>query len=162
VCALVIRRVLISGIAASWAMPRTLRWAIYRLCGLRFATRAISGGCFFSGPIAIGRGTYINANCFFDGSAPIEVGERCSFGPGVYVITSAHELGGPHQRAGALTARPVRIGAGTWVGARVTILPGVTVGPGCVLAAGAVVTGDCEPNTLYGGVPAKALRRLDA
>jgi maltose O-acetyltransferase len=157
----VIRRVLISSVAASWVMPRTLRWAIYRICGLRFDTRAISGGCFFSGPITIGRGTYINANCFFDGSAPIDVGERCSFGPGVMVITSAHELGGGDQRAGALTARPVRIGAGTWVGAGARILPGVTIGQGCVLAAGAVVTSDCAPNTLYGGVPARPLRDLE-
>lgn len=157
-----VQRVLISIIAASWATPRTLRWAIYRLCGLQIETRAISAGCFFSGPVRIGRGSYVNANCLFDGSAAIDIGERCAFGPGVMVITSAHEIGDQHKRAGAVTAAPVRIGDGTWIGARVTILPGVTVGSGCILAAGAVVASDCDANTLYGGVPAKALRRLDA
>src|SRR5690349_22807265 len=155
-----IRRILISSIAASWAVPRTLRWAIYRVCGLRIDTRAISAGCFFSGPVSIGRGTYVNANCLFDGSAAIDVGERCAFGPGVMLITSSHELAGPEQRAGAVTAAPIRIGNGTWIGAGAKILPGVTVGAGCVIAAGAVVTRDCEPNTLYGGVPAQALRQL--
>jgi maltose O-acetyltransferase len=157
-----IRRILISSVAASWAMPRTLRWAIYRACGLRIDTRAVSPGCFFSGPVRIGRGTYVNTNCLFDGSAPIDVGERCAFGPGVMVITSAHEMGGPEKRAGAVTAEPVRIGDGTWVGAGATILPGVIVGPGCVLAAGAVVTRDCAPNMLYAGVPAKPMRSLSA
>ena len=41
-----------------------------------------------------------------------------------------------------------------------TILSGVTVGAGAVIAAGAVVTADCEPDALYGGIPAKLLRRL--
>ena len=38
---------------------------------------------------------------------------------------------------------------------------GVTVGDGCVLAAGAVVTGDCEPDGLYAGVPARRVKDLD-
>jgi acetyltransferase-like isoleucine patch superfamily enzyme len=30
----------------------------------------------------------------------------------------------------------------------------------CVVAAGAVVTGDCEPDGLYAGVPARRVRDL--
>jgi maltose O-acetyltransferase len=57
--------------------------------------------------------------------------------------------------------KSVFIGNGVWVGVNATILPGITIGDGCVIAAGAVVTSDCEPNCLYGGVPAKIIKRLD-
>ena len=40
------------------------------------------------------------------------------------------------------------------------MLPGVKIKHGSVVAAGAVVTEDCEADTLYGGIPAKILRRL--
>jgi maltose O-acetyltransferase len=52
----------------------------------------------------------------------------------------------------------VRIGDRCWIGARATILPGVSIGDGTVVAAGAVVTKDCEPGAVYGGVPARRLR----
>ena len=94
-------------------------------------------------------------------AVPIEVGERCSFGMRVTLVTSTHALGTASQRAGDLTAKPIRIGSGTWIGATATILPGVTIGDGCVIAAGAVVTRDCEAGWLYGGVPAVKIKHLD-
>ncbi len=54
----------------------------------------------------------------------------------------------------------MHIGEGAWVGAGAMLLPGVTIGPGCVIAAGAVVSSDCEPDGLYGGVPAERIRYL--
>ena len=37
-------------------------------------------------------------------------------------------------------------------------MSGVTIGKGSVIAAGAVVTKDIPPYTLYGGVPAKKIK----
>ena len=36
-------------------------------------------------------------------------------------------------------------------------MPGVTIGPNSVVAAGSVVTKDVPPDTVVGGVPAKAI-----
>ena len=47
-----------------------------------------------------------------------------------------------------------------WIGANVKILPGVIIGEGSVIAAGAVVTKDVEPYSLYGGVPAKKIKDI--
>ncbi|WP_162241018.1 hypothetical protein [Methylobacterium sp. Leaf112] len=43
------------------------------------------------------------------------------------------------------------------------VLGGTIIGDGTLVAAGAVVTSDCEPRSIYGGVPAKKIRdRFDA
>lgn len=147
--------------ASLWFVPRTVRWALLSLMGAKLNTRAIAPGSTFTGPhVTVGRGSYINTGCLFDTSAPIRIGRGVQVGMGVMLITSTHELGSSDGRAGALTAAPISIGDGAWIGARATILPGVTVGPGCVVAAGAVVTRDCDANHLYGGVPARAIREL--
>ena len=54
----------------------------------------------------------------------------------------------------------ITLGDRVWVGSGVTVLKGSSLPDGTVVAAGAVVAGRfTEPNTLLGGVPAKALRR---
>jgi acetyltransferase-like isoleucine patch superfamily enzyme len=46
-----------------------------------------------------------------------------------------------------------------WIGANVTILKGVRIGFGAIVAAGAVVTKDCEPYCVYGGIPAGCISK---
>lgn len=45
-------------------------------------------------------------------------------------------------------------------GENVTILKGVTIGEGAVVAAGAVVTKSIPPFEMWGGVPARCIRKL--
>lgn len=116
-------------------------------------------GCYFgSAFVSIEEGTYINRECFFDSAAPITIGRNCSFGMQVALVTSSHEVGNSHRRAGPLRVAAIDVGDGTWLGARVLVMPGVSIGSGCVIAAGAVVTSDCEPNSMYAGVPARLVR----
>ena len=60
------------------------------------------------------------------------------------------------------TQGDVYIGDGTWLCINSIVLPGVKItGNGVIVAAGAVVTKDItESNMVYGGVPAKLIRRL--
>lgn len=102
----------------------------------------------------------MSRSCYFDASALITIESNVQVGPGVRFITSTHRMGPPSQRAGQAQASPVLVGAGSWIGAGAIILPGVSIGRGTVIAAGAVVTRDCAADTLYGGVPARALRTL--
>lgn len=159
-----IARTIVNGLAASPLVPKRVRSWCYRSYGMTLRTKAIEPGAFFTGNrIEIGRGTYVNANCFFEStSAPIVIGDDCALGMGVMIVTSAHEIGAPEHRAGPLERLPVTIERGAWLGARVTVLPGVTIGTGCVIAAGATVTRDSEPHGLYGGVPAVRIRDLPA
>ncbi|MGA2786458.1 MAG: acyltransferase [Verrucomicrobiota bacterium] len=156
------RDVVLNAIGASVMVPTFLRYWIYRAAGLDVHTAKIYPRCFFGGRrVSIGKGTFVNYECFFDTSALIQIGERCAIGMGVYFITSYHEVGGAEERAGELRARSIKVGNGSWIGARAVLLPGVSIGEGCVIAAGAVVTRDCQPHALYAGVPARLVKQLD-
>lgn len=49
------------------------------------------------------------------------------------------------------------IGNRVWLSCRTVVLPGVTIGEGSVIAAGAIVTKNVEPYSIYGGIPAKKI-----
>jgi maltose O-acetyltransferase len=133
------------------------------LCGISVGdkTRIFSGSLFRSLDVCIGDRVFINHRVTFDGSARTTIGSGCSIATGVSFITSTHEIAmvGIH-RAGARTSAPIVVGDGTWIGANAVILPGVTIGPGCIIGAGALVTKDCEANSVYTGVPARRVRAL--
>jgi len=52
-----------------------------------------------------------------------------------------------------------RIGNDVWIGCGCIIMSGVTVGNGCIIAAGSIVTKDLEPYWIYGGSPAKKIKK---
>lgn len=105
----------------------------------------------------IGDCTTINWPIYINLNAPVHIGSRVSIGHHCIIITSNHALGPPEERRGRIVAKPVSIGDGAWLGARVMLLPGVRVGAGAFVMAGAVVTRDVPPNARVGGNPA-ALR----
>lgn len=144
-----------------------LRMRILRLAGFR-----IGRGTTIWGPptivgvgniyqrLTVGENVFFNAGCLFDLADTITIDDEAVLGYEVMVITGAHDFGSHRRRAGEVTPKPVHIGAGSWLGARCTILPGVTIGEGAVVAAGAVVTKPVPPDTLVGGVPAVVIRQL--
>lgn len=144
-----------------------LRTRMLRLGGLRIGRGTTIWGQILIGgspdparQLSFGDECMINGGCTFDVAAPITVGCNVAFGHEVLVVTGGHEVGPSGRRAGALTARPVTIGEGAWLGARAIVLPGVTIGAGAVVAAGAVVTRDVPPDTMVAGVPARPLGDL--
>ncbi|MFY9265807.1 MAG: acyltransferase [Solirubrobacterales bacterium] len=146
---------------SSMILP-SFRRRLYRWGGLDIATSGVRPGCIFlTSQIRIGPETTVEHRCYFENREPVEIGARCSLAAEVSIATSSHVIGPSSRRAGAHNGAPVAIGDGSWIGARVTILAGVTIAEGCVVAAGAVVTGDCLPNGLYAGVPARRVRDLD-
>jgi maltose O-acetyltransferase len=150
-------------IASLAGVPLFARLWILALRGHRIAAdvRVHAGTIVHGSGLTIGRGTFINRNCVIQADAPVTIGEQVHLGQGVRIITVSHEIGPSHRRAGERYVRPVTIGDGAWIGADSQILPGVSVGAGAVVAAGSVVTADVAPDTLSGGVPARAIRPLD-
>lgn len=144
------------------------RPALFRLAGFHVGW----GTVFFSTPLMFGPGVYqhslrigsrciVGIQCIFDLSASITLEDDVTLGPEVMIVTGGHGIGPARNRLGSLTPGEVKLGAGSWLGARCLILPGVTVGRGAVIAAGAVVNRDVPANTMVGGVPARPIRSLD-
>lgn len=148
------------------AFPR-LRTFIHRLLGIRIGrSTLIRGRLKLSGPPGCTSRLTIGSNCFFttplqiDLNSDVVIGNHVTIGHDVAIITSAHRIGGPGRRCGKQVPAPIRIGDGSWIGARALLLPGVVLGDGSIIAAGAVVTKNVEPHTIVGGVPARLIRRI--
>jgi len=153
---------LLNIVAKSHFCPKQWRRAIYRLAGMRIGQADIWPGVGFAGTrCSIGDGSWINHETTFDcEQADITIGKSVGVAMGVTFVTSSHIMGPPERRAGIMQHQPITVEDGVWIGACAVILPGCTIGHGCVIAAGAVVTKSCEPNGLYGGVPAKRIKDL--
>ena len=55
--------------------------------------------------------------------------------------------------------KPITIGNDVYIGYNVTILGGVTIGDGSIIAACSLVNKNVPPHTIYGGVPAKFIKK---
>ena len=71
-------------------------------------------------------------------------------------ITGSHDIDDPKFKA---SFKPIHIGHHCWIGTGATVLQDVTIGDGAIVAAGAVVTKDIPPYEVWGGVPAKFIRK---
>jgi len=112
----------------------------------------MSGG----GRLRIGDRCFVNVGTLLLCVEEIVIGDDVAFATEVYVMDSdSHGVEGrPHRQA------PVRIGDGTWLGARAMVLPGVTIGKRVLVAAGSVVTRDVPDDVLVAGNPARVVRPL--
>lgn len=123
--------------------------------------------------LSIGRFSYINAGSVLGGKYPIRIGAFCSIAAELYAWTwESHDvdhvttspvrliLGLPITYS-QIVEKPlgITIGSDVYLGHQVRIMPGVTIGDGAVVGARAVVTRDLEPYGIYGGVPARLIRK---
>ncbi len=77
--------------------------------------------------------------------------------------TDFHQLSSADRIAnrGLVGGGPIRIGPRAFVGGWCLILKNVTIGEGAVIAAGSIVTHNVPDYELWGGVPAKFIRKID-
>lgn len=87
--------------------------------------------------------------------ALVRLGSHCVVSQDAYLCGATHDIDDP---AFPMVSAPITIGPYAWICARAVVCPGVNVGEGAVLGLAGVATHDLEGWTVYGGVPARALR----
>jgi serine acetyltransferase len=102
----------------------------------------------------IGRGSHIVAH------HRIDIGDDVYTGPYVYITDQNHSYSDPDLPIGRQwpVNLAVSIGAGSWLGTGVVILPGAIIGRNVVVAAGSVVRGTFPDHCVIAGAPARMVR----
>jgi acetyltransferase-like isoleucine patch superfamily enzyme len=130
---------------------------------LRLAGAKISPSTLFWGlPELVGEGDYVsrleigelcglNFGCYFELAASITLEPHVAVGHEVMLLTRTHDPTRASHRGEPSVAKPIRVGAGSWLGSRCVVLPGVTIGPGSVVGASVVVREDLPANTMLAG-----------
>lgn len=126
---------------------------------------AYIGNASIAKDVVICKGSYINSGVIHSGS----IGAYCSIGYDVCIgpsehnyevwSTSPYALKAANARTNNVAAQPPQIGDDVWIGAGVIVLKGSNIGTGAVLAAGALVKGVVPEYEIWGGVPAKFIKK---
>tara|TARA_Y100001956_G_scaffold81710_1_gene100096 strand:- start:2112 stop:2669 length:558 start_codon:yes stop_codon:yes gene_type:complete len=117
--------------------------------------------CEFGATIEIGDDTFINMNVVMLDGAKIRIGNNVLIGPSVQFYTASHSLDYLSRRNWETFCYPITVGDDVWIGGNSVINQGVTIGERSVIAANSVVNSDVPSDCLYGGTPARLIRRLD-
>lgn len=121
---------------------------------------------FYYDHIEIGNNVFIGDNNYFlSGVARIIIKDHVVFGPNVSIVTGNHRFDDKSKLIDEYLANDKRdiddedvvFEGDNWIGMNVTILKGVHVKKGAIIGAGAVVTKDCEENSIYVGNPARKI-----
>ena len=143
-----------------------LRVKLFRICGIDINKSARVQNITITGrnKIFIGKNTFIgNETLFTGGNSSITIGNECDISNRVILTTGTHKIDKHSVRvAGQGVSKPIKIGNGVWIGIGCIILPGVTIGDSAIVAAGSLVNKDIEPKTIFGGVPAKFIKKINA
>ncbi len=141
----------------------SLKAILYRWAGVDVGNnvRIISSSKIWgTGQLIIGDNTFIgHKSLILMGGSEVNIGHNVDISSNVTIVNGTHELGNNEKAAGVGIARPIEINKGSWIGASATIIAGAKIGNRAIVAAGAVVTGEVEPGSVVGGVPAKIISK---
>jgi acetyltransferase-like isoleucine patch superfamily enzyme len=105
--------------------------------------------------LRIGRNVHLGKLVTLDLAEAIVIEADCTVSMGTTILTHMDVGDRPLARRYPRRVEETRIGAGSYVGANVTIFPGCHIGREAVVGAGAVVTRPVAPGAVVAGVPAR-------
>jgi acetyltransferase-like isoleucine patch superfamily enzyme len=111
--------------------------------------------------IAIGDRCVIGRGVSIVGRRRIVIEDDVTTAPNIYITDHNHAYNDLRIPIGRqwLSEEPVRIGAGSWLGTGVVVLPGADIGRHVTVAAGSVVRGTIPDYSVVAGSPARVVRR---
>jgi acetyltransferase-like isoleucine patch superfamily enzyme len=124
--------------------------------GDRTRLRAHEGTLSVGDKCVVGRDSTVN--CYLD----VEIGAGTLVSDWVYVGDFDHATGDVERpiKDQGIVKTPVRIGVGTWLGVKSTVLRGTWIGRGSVVAAHSVARGRYPDLAVIAGVPGRVVREV--
>jgi maltose O-acetyltransferase len=111
--------------------------------------------------VHVGENVYIAYGCVLLAIGDITLGNEVMLAQYVVLSAANHQRRKDSYRFGDAEILPISIGAGSWVGAHSTILPGAHIGSGSLVASNAAVKSGVYPQgALLAGVPAQVKKIL--
>lgn len=123
----------------------------------------ISGYTTLSCPanIEIGENSYVNGGeIIATPNTKIRIGDNCLISYNVHIRCDMHNYIDARKtiKSQGHSEANIIIGDDVWIGYGAQIMSGVRIADGCVIAAGAILTKDTEPYSVYAGVPARKIK----
>ncbi len=115
--------------------------------------------CDYGAQIHLGARVFVNMGCVFLDAATITLHDDVQLGPNVQLLTSDHPRDAGERASGRESASPISIGARSWLGGGVIVLPGIEIGADVVVGAGSVVTKPLASGMVAAGNPCRAISR---
>lgn len=131
----------------------------FKRCGENFQ---LDEPFYFAGyeDIEIGDNVVINAFTHIWGHGGVIIGNNVMIASHTAITSITHN---PKSKlfSDENIGKPVRIGNNVWIGAHTVIFPGIKIGNNCIIGAGSVINKNVPDGSVYAGVPAKELYKLD-
>lgn len=148
---------------AAWTPPPLHSWRrfLLRLFGAKIGAHTrIYGSARIWYPPNLEMGDYAvlgwRVNCYCQGKVVLE--PYANVAQFVHLVTGTHDI---DDSSFQLYTKPIRICRHAWVASNAFIGPGVTVGEGAVAGACTAAFKDLDSWTVYGGNPAKPIRKRE-
>jgi len=94
-------------------------------------------------------------------SCKLEIGDRVAFGPRVTLVLASNANWSKLNHKIDPVRSFIKIGNDSWLGTGVIVLPGITIGESSIIGAGSVVTKDVPSHSIYAGVPARFIKKIE-
>lgn len=110
--------------------------------------------------LKVGSNVIIGNDNFIQASGGVTLCDNVMLGPGVKVWSVNHKYDDPDVPIidQGYHLGPIFIGAGSWLGANVFIMPGVTIPEGCIVSAGSIVhKRSYPPYSIIAGNPCRVI-----
>lgn len=113
--------------------------------------------------ISVGNHVFVGNHTIVMGSGTIEIEDEVQLAPHVIIISGNHTSENGSYRYGKGDSGHIHIGYGAWVAGNSTVQKDSTLPANSVLSANSFLNKNfTEENAIYGGVPAKFIKKLES
>lgn len=138
----------------------------WRILLLRFFGAKIDKGCVIYASariwlpynLVVGKKTCIGPNVFCYNPKQIVIGNKVTISQNTYLCGGSHDI---KDLALGFISSPIIIKDFSWVCANCFVMMGTTVEEGCIIGATSSLFKSTEPWSVYGGNPAKFLKKRE-